>query len=108
MAKPRETILPSILTIWLLLGVVNKAKGWREASKCTLGTTNSIENNEAKTNQLLNMDCGNDLIYIASSHYGHKTDENYAKKKEIILKNNLHHFQSLPSRFGANDTRSNG
>ncbi len=81
---------------------------WREASKCTIGQ-NSIENEITNNNdkqsseifyspslssstsaQLLNLDCGRDLIFIASSHYGHKTDEKYLKKKEILLKNNLY------------------
>lgn len=48
---------------------------WREASKCTVPSTNPTDTNtsDESNDNLLKLDCQSDLIFIAWSHYGHQT-----------------------------------
>lgn len=55
----------SLVTLLFLIG---KIYSWNEVSKCTSPSIDSYQD------RVLNLDCGNDFIFIAWSHYGHKND----------------------------------
>ena len=56
------------LSVSMLLVLIGQVFSWNEVSKCT---SSGIESSQ---HRVLNLDCGNDFIYIAWSHYGHKNN----------------------------------
>lgn len=94
----------------LLLSTENAIYGWREASKCTTSVnqfensnekiSNPNDNDETNSNNeitaqftssnLLELNCENNLIFIASSHFGQRSVNRVDKKS----KTNLFHLNS--------------
>lgn len=60
--------------------MLNKTVCWREASRCTtsgaVASADSQSSQNSNAGRTLKIDCNGDLIYIAWSHYGHRTSEN--------------------------------
>lgn len=56
------------VSVSILVIVIGQVFSWNEVSKCT---SSGIESNQ---DRVLNLDCANDFIYIAWSHYGYKNN----------------------------------
>ena len=101
----------------LLLTTRNVIYGWREASKCTTSSNQYESSNEKLSGQSLNdesltdnfiassnaqntnnfndnaqhlleLNCGTDLIFIASSHFGQRNVNKYGNKESGKFRNN--------------------